>query len=128
MRNKGFSLQVVEEVVEKLEEKGLLEDVCLAQDMVTGGQRANKSRSRIYADLRKRGIDRDIAEESLQSYFDPEKEREAAARLLHKSLYTSSSPPTEADIERAARRLSGRGFSPSAVSNALAGIKRDAGV
>jgi regulatory protein len=127
LRNKGFSLQVVEGVVEELEERGLLEDACLARDMVMNGQRANKSRSRIYADLRKRGIDRDIAEESLQSCFDPEKEREAATCLLQKSLYTSSSPPTEADIERAARRLSGRGFSPSAVLNALAGIKRDAG-
>jgi SOS response regulatory protein OraA/RecX len=117
--DRGFSIDVVTGVVSELEEKGLVGDACLARDMVMSGQRSNKSRSRIYADLRKRGIAREIAEDSLFAYFDEDEECEAAARVLRKMLPETGLPPQDGEKERAARRLSGRGFPASAVAYAL---------
>jgi SOS response regulatory protein OraA/RecX len=115
----GFTPHIVETAVAELSERGWLDDGGLARDTVIQCQRANKGRSRVYAELRKRGIERELAEDSMCEYFDCEKENEAARQLFSKSIAACAYPPTDADIERAARRLSSRGFSPSAVANAL---------
>ena len=122
---KGFSAETIEEVTDELELKGLLDDEKLAQDIVLGGQKSDRGRSRIYADLRKRGIDRELAEESLEIHFDPEKECESAKYLVRRNLVSCRPPVSEDDIERAARRVSTRGFSPAAVASALHEIAGD---
>jgi regulatory protein len=119
LRGKGFSPHIADRAAAELSERGWLDDDKLARDTVIQCQRANKGWSRIYAELRKRGIERELAEDNLCEYFDTGKENEAARRLLQKNLAACGSPPSESDIERAARRLSSRGFSPSAVANAL---------
>lgn len=116
---KGFTSQTIEDVIGELLERGWLDDEKLAGDIILGCQRANKGWSRIYADLSKRRIDRELIEESLSKYFDPEKECATAKYLVQKNLATCPSPPEKADIERAARRVSGRGFSPPSVASAL---------
>lgn len=117
--DRGFSPHIVDRVVIELSDGDWLDDNKLARDIVIQCQRANKGRSRIYAEMRKRGIERELAEENLRDHFDPLKENEAASSLLAKNLAVCPHPPMEADIERAARRLSSRGFSPAAVANAL---------
>ncbi len=119
LAGRGCSTEIVEEVVSELEEKGLIGDAALAQDIVSGGQRAGKSRSRIYAVLRRRGISRETADEALEAHFDLDEECEAATREIRKMLPITSGPPGAEDLERAARRLSSRGFSAPAVARAL---------
>jgi regulatory protein len=125
---KGFPAKTIDSIVSELAERGLIDDRLLARDLVASGQRARKSRSRIYADLRKRGFDREMTEEALATCFDPEMERRAAGETMRKLLHSGSSPPTEDDIERAARRLSSRGFTPSAVAQAIYDMRGGAGV
>ncbi len=125
LRGKGFSEEVVEDVAAELVERGLLDDARLARDIVCNGQIANKSRSRIYSELRRRGISRELAEESIQSFFDPEREREAAALLLEKYLPLSPGSAAKGEIEKAVTRLSARGFSHSAIADVLSGIRDD---
>jgi len=119
LSRKGFPADIVESVIAELAEKKLIDDLILAEDIVRSGQRTHKSRSKIYSELRKRGIGREDAEESLAACFEVEKERESAASAMAKLLSSSPSPPSEGDIERATRKLSGRGFSSSAVAYAL---------
>lgn len=124
---KGFLAEIVDDVTTELEGKGLLDDSRLARDIVASGQRANKSRSRIYADLRRRGIARDEAEESLDDGFDPEMEREAVARIIHRNLTDLLVPPSRADIERISARLFRRGFSASAIASVIDDVARGEG-
>jgi len=91
----------------------------LARDIIASGQRAGKSRSRIYADLRRRGITREEAEERLDDGFDLEREREAVSQLMRKNLSSLPDSPSRADIERISGRLFRRGFSSSAIASAI---------
>jgi SOS response regulatory protein OraA/RecX len=126
LKSKGFRSDVVDDVILELVEKKLVCDSSLARDIVASGQLSRKSRARIYCELRRRGIDREDAEDSLAAFFDADMEREAAAeamgRLLHPSLHTRDGE----DMERAARKLAGRGFSASAVAYALREASADA--
>ncbi len=119
LRGRGFSEEIAGGIVSELESKGLVCDVLLARDIISGGQRSGRSRARIYAELRRRGIDRQTIDESLHSCFDQEVECEAAARLLSGMIAEGQTSRADFDLERAARRLSGRGFSPAAITYAL---------
>ena len=76
LRKKGFSQEVINKVIEDLQERGWLDDRELAHDIISYGQDRNKGWMRIYADLRRRGIERSLAEESLERYYDVDKARE----------------------------------------------------
>jgi len=119
LREKGFGAEIVDDVIAELQDKGLLDDARLARDIIAGGQRASKSRSRIYADLRRRGIERENAEESLDDVFDPDREREAVARLMRRNLSRLPGSPSRDDIERISGRLFRRGFSASAIAGVI---------
>ena len=106
-------------------ERGWLDDEELARSIVHGGQKANKGWPRIYGDLRRRGITRELAEESLRNHFDYRKERESARRLLRDELGASPPLPGDGDMERAVRRMARRGFSPSAIAGAVDDLARD---
>jgi len=122
LRKGGFSTAVIEEAVAELEDRGLLDDTRLARDAVTGGQRAGRSRARIYADLRRRGIAREDAEVALQDCFDPEEELKTVAGFMRKSLSGSPATVGSEEIDKTARRLFKRGFSASAIAGALEGL------
>jgi len=127
LRDRGFSAEVVDDVTTELEGKGLLDDARLARDIIASGQRARKSRSRIYAELRRRGIAREETEESLDDGFDPEREREAVAQLMRRSLSCLPGSPSKADIERISSRLFRRGFTASAIAGVIDDMSSDGG-
>lgn len=119
LSGKGYEDCVVESVVSGLETRNLLDDVSLSRDIVRECQRNGKSRSRIYAELRRRGIGREQSEESMKSYFDPSLEEKAALRLMRGMIGGHACALDDKELRKAARRLCARGFSISAVSNAL---------
>ena len=124
---KGFGKEIADDIATELEDKGLIDDLRLARDIVASGQRAGRSRSRIYAELRRRGIAREVVEESLDDGFDPEREREAVARIMHGNLSSLPGSPSKSDIERISRRLFRRGFSASAIADVVDDIQNDGG-
>jgi regulatory protein len=128
LHGKGFSTQTVDDVVGELEQKGLVGDASLARDMVAAGQRSHKSRSRIYTELRRRGIDRETTEAVLQSDFNGEEERKAAVHAMRKILPQTMSPPDDDDMRRAAKKLSRRGFSGSSIAYALDEVISGSGI
>jgi SOS response regulatory protein OraA/RecX len=125
LREKGYTQDIVESVVADLLERDLLDDQALARDMVLLGQRADKGWAKILADLRKRGIGRNLAEESLQGYFDHDMERESVNRLARQCLSGCGSPPEETEVDRIARKICRKGFSPAMVISAIREMTRD---
>lgn len=123
LRRKGIPENIVVGVAAELEDRGLLDDSRLARDIVCGGQTAGKSRSRIYSEMRRRGIAREVAEESMRIFFDAEREREEVYRLLLSSLPFPPVSAGKGDIQKAARRLSARGFSASAIADVIGDIQ-----
>jgi SOS response regulatory protein OraA/RecX len=83
------------------------------------GQRMNRGRSRIYADLRKRGIDRSLAEESLEEFYNNELERESMIHLLEQNPLLQSAQPEPAAVNKIARKMAQRGFPPGAVMDTI---------
>jgi len=127
LREKGFSQEVIDRVIEDLQERGWLDDCELAHDIISYGQDRNKGWMRIYADLRRRGIERSLAEESLERYYDDDKAQESMRWLVRESLSTYSSPPCKTEIDAIIRRISRRGFSPPSVKGIVYDLSSDKG-
>ena len=124
---KGFSQEVVNRVIEELQDRGWLNDSELAQDIISYGQDRNKGWMRIYADLRRRGIERRLAEESLERYYDNERARKTLLWLARESLSAYSSPPCKKEVDAIIRRISRQGFSPLSAKGVVYDLSRDKG-
>ena len=120
LKGKGFEDEVVHGVLREIEEKGLLDDAALSRDIVREGQRSGRGRSRVRAEMLRRGIPRELCEEAMREHFDPSLEEEAALRRLGTMLGEDLAGLEREAWDRAARKLAARGFSPSAVRAALA--------
>ncbi|MBE3551189.1 MAG: regulatory protein RecX [Brockia lithotrophica] len=118
LRAKGFSPEVVRAVVRELKRQGYLDDRRYAETYVEL-RTASSPRGRwaLFAELRKKGVDREIADAVLRD-LDSEEEYRLARSLAERRL-----PRLEGDEEarrmRLARFLLGRGFSASAVLRVL---------
>ncbi len=120
LKQKGASCETAALVVDSLVEVGLLDEEKLAEAIIF--ERKNytlKGRSYIRAELQRRGVNRDLIDQSLENEYTDEEETAALIKYLHKE---ASSFPTqiEADEQRKKkfiytlmRRAAGRGF-PSA--------------
>ena len=109
---KGFKNDTISQVINELLNRNLLDDEALARDVVLSGQRMNRGRSRIYADLRKRGLARNLAEESLAEFYSDEMERESIIHLIEKSKIIASPSLDESQLNKITRKISGKGFPP----------------
>ena len=127
LREKGFSQEVINRVIDDLMERGWLDDRELAHDIISYGQDKNKGWMRIYADLRRRGIERSLAEESLERYYDDDEARESLRWLVQENLSAYSSPPCKTEMDAIIRRISRQGFLPLAVKDKISDLSRDKG-
>ena len=119
LSEKGFQADIVSQVIEELLQRGLLDDTTLARDIILLDQRMNRGRARIYADLRKRGIERSLAEESLDEFYDTETERKSIVHLLGHITSHGSPDLDESQLNKIARKVSGRGFPPGIVRDIM---------
>lgn len=122
---RGFQPETTEAVIADLKERGLLDDRDLAAGIVAAGQNRGRGRAKVYADLRRRGIERDLAEESLQAFFAAELEEMSARRFIAENLTPEASAPGDARFDRLLGRMSRRGFSSSAIKKAVDGFRRE---
>ena len=122
---RGFPRDIAERVVKDLQEYGYLDDQAFSRGIISLGQRTNKGWSRIYADLRQRGINRALAEECLQCYYDVEKEGASIKSLVAEYLPAELNEYEKLDMDRTIKRISQRGFSSAAVKRILSGFTWD---
>lgn len=119
LSEKGFPVDIVSRVIEELLDRGLLDNAALARDIILLDQRMNRGRARIYADLRKRGIERSLAEESLDEFYDIEMERKSIVHLLRQITLHGASDLDESQLNKITRKVSGRGFPPGIVRDMI---------
>jgi SOS response regulatory protein OraA/RecX len=119
LAEKGFEHEIAARVVGELIERGFIDDSIIARDLISLGQRMNRGRSRIYADLRKRGINRSLAEESLDIFYDTEIEKMSILHLLQHGVQSDADQLDLASLNKVMRKMAQRGFPPGAVREAI---------
>lgn len=103
LRSKEVPEDLAERLLDRFEEVGLVDDEAFARAWVSGRQSAKGLARRALAqELRRKGVDDEVAREALDE-LDPETEEQAARALVRKKLRTLS----RVDDVTATRRLVG---------------------
>ena len=116
LKRKRFSANVVDETLTFLENNGYINDRRFALQF--GRSRiVNKKvgRLRLEQELRNKGLERQIINETLSSLYEEYNEREVAMVCAKKKLASCSSGESEKDRGRLARFLERKGFPTSIV-------------
>ena len=111
LKDKGFADDEIEPAISFLENFGLLNDLDFAQKFIKDLMKFKPAgRPKILFELTKRGIDKQIAEETVDTFFDGEDKLEAAEKALVKKLRTSSFKPAEKQKNAVISYLQRQGF------------------
>jgi len=114
---KGHATEIVERTVEGLEGEGLLDDAAFAAALVADKRRlAGWGRTRIAAELAKRGVDRRLADAALGPDDRGEEVERALAVLVRRRV---DDPRAERERKRAFDALRRRGFSTAVAYEAV---------
>ena len=114
--------EAAEQVLDRLEAVGLINDERLARDWVESRQaRRHLSRSALRRELQAKGIDRDDIDEALEQVSSDDELR-AARALAGKKLDAMAGLGHHVKRRRVAGALARRGFSSDVVSRVLADV------
>ena len=101
---------IAEEVLDRFEEVGLVDDVAFAETLVRAQQESRGlSRRGLRHELRKKGVDPDVAEDALAA-VDVESERARAEELVASRLRRLHGLPREVQLRRLAGFLARKGY------------------
>jgi regulatory protein len=126
LRTGGFSTDVAEGVLSDLEGAGLIDDEEFARSWVAGRKAAGgAARRRVFWELRRKGVDRDLIERVLCEELDDRAELDQAAQLARKKLRSPRMDGQE--VSRLRRHLLGRGFGFETVDSVLKTVVREKG-
>lgn len=118
LRSKGCDDDVAAAVLDRLTEVGLIDDEAYARMLVRSQQVGRGLAKRALAqELRKKGIDDEIAHETLDQ-VDPEQEKEQARALVAKKMRSMHGLDATVQTRRLAGMLARKGY-PSSVSWAV---------
>ncbi len=118
LERRGIGPEVADEILERFEEIGLIDDAHFAEVLTrTRFSEKGASRRAILVELQRKGVSRDIAEHALEQ-IDPEEELEAAVRMAMKKLRSASGNPDTLK-QRTYAALARKGFDPEQCSQAL---------
>jgi regulatory protein len=113
------------EVLNRLEQVGLIDDAQFARDWVESRQgRRSLSRGALRRELQLKGVDRDLIEEALEP-ITSEEELAAARALAEKKMRSMGPVRSDVRYRRLAGALARRGFSAGVVAAVLAQLPTD---
>ncbi len=124
LARRGYGEAEIAETLERLRGDGLIDDSRTARELIASRRaRAPVGRAKLRADLARRGVAPEIADEALEE-LTPDDDSEDARRAAERWA-RGRRPGRDPERERAAlaRHLAGRGFS----KRAIVSILRDAG-
>lgn len=111
LRQRGCPDDVASRVLDRMTEVGLVDDEAYAELLVRSKQHSKGlSRTALAHELRKQGIDQQIADEALDG-IDREDERATAEHLVTKKLRTMHGLEPDVQARRLAGLLARRGYS-----------------
>jgi len=133
LRQKGFGAERIDACLDRLEQRGLLDDAAVAAAFIRDRLRHRpRGKARLASELRAKGLDTDTASETIDRVFDDEGAsdvelaREAAEGWMHRQgaiMITALAGGGGTDHDRARRRLHGylarRGFRGDALALAM---------
>ncbi|AKT52893.1 hypothetical protein ADJ73_14610 [Arsenicicoccus sp. oral taxon 190] len=110
LRQRGCPEEVMARVLDRMTEVGLVDDAAYAAMLVRSQQATKGLATRALAhELRKKGIDKDLADAALDE-VDPEEERRRARELVDKKLRTMGGLAVEVQTRRLAGMLARKGY------------------
>jgi regulatory protein len=111
LRQKGYELALIDQVLHQLEVEGYINDRQFAGDWARYRLQAKPiGRRRLALELQRRGLDRGLVEEVLGAVYAEFDEVMLAQRALQKYLRGTGSPQTPRERQRVVRHLEGQGF------------------
>ena len=112
LAKKHVPTDVADQVLDRFEEVGLIDDEEFARSWVQSRQRSRGVASKVLAmELRRKGIDDDTSREVLAD-LDPEVERQNAHRLVQKKLRSMRGLDSTTQIRRLTGMLARKGYAP----------------
>jgi regulatory protein len=123
LAGKGISGEVIAEVLDRYDEVGIIDDAAFARAWVSSRHHGRGlARRALATELRRRGVDAEVAGEALET-LDEEEEEATARALVERKLRTATGPP-EAVFRRLLGMLARKGYPAGvairAVKDALA--------
>ena len=110
LRKREIPAEVIEEVLSRYEEVGLIDDAAFAESWVESRHRGRGlSRRALANELRTRGVDNAVAAEAV-ARLDPEQEAATARALVERKLRSTAGLDRQVRIRRLAGMLARRGY------------------
>lgn len=120
LERKGFTAQVTDRTLANLMRLQLLDDRDFAATWVAS--RGGRGRARLKQELLRKGIDRDLAEETIETGMSVEDELASAWLVARRAARTRTIPLDRTEVLRVRRLLQRRGFSFDVISRVCAGL------
>lgn len=112
LAKKGVPDEVAERLLDRFEEVGLIDDAAFARMWITSRQPGKGLARRALAqELRRKGIDDEVARSALDE-IDPDDEEDAARALVRKKLRSLRNVTPEVATRRLAAMLARKGYGP----------------
>jgi regulatory protein len=112
LARKNVPAELAEQLLDRFEEVGLINDLDFARQWVLSRQRTRGLAPRLLAmELRRKGVADDVVRDVLAE-VDPADEREAAHRLVQKKLRSMGSLDDTTRIRRLTSMLARKGYPP----------------
>ena len=120
MEKEWTNSQIVEEVIQKLESYGYLNDNQFAKDFAASQLRGKPIGKRVLKQkLAMKKLDRETIEKALETVFEETPESEVIERAIAKRLRLKGKPETREDTKKFYDYLLRQGFSYDLVSNKM---------
>lgn len=125
LSRKGFSSEEIQEVIEHLRHQQWLDDVQFAQSWIRYRQKVSpRGQSALRWELRKKGVEEEIIEQSLENFSAGEELASAQKMALKKWQQYQKLPLPEAQ-QKLVRYLQQRGFSGDVIQQTLQFLKEN---
>ncbi len=127
LARKGIEHDVIERVLGRLDEVGLIDDKSFAEVWVRSRHtREGLGRRALAAELRRRGVDDAVTAEAVAA-VDYDAEEERARQLVRRKLRTLTGADEPAKIRRLVGMLARKGYSPGMSYRVVRDELKDAG-
>jgi regulatory protein len=111
-------------VLDRLEEVGLVDDAVFARDWLAAGDRRQRSRRALLAELAEKGVHRDVIEEAAAE-LDGDRDYLVARAYAERKAVSLARVEPAARYRRLAGALSRRGFNASVVAQVVREVLND---
>lgn len=124
LARKNVPEDTAREVLDRLVEVGLVDDAVFARDWLAAGDRRQKSRRALLAELSEKGVDRDVIEAAVAE-LDGDRDLAVARGLAERKARSLAGLDPQVRYRRLAGALARRGFPSSVVAQVTREVLAD---